>query len=112
MSYLHKLPVTSLKIDMSFVHDIPGNGEAVTSAIIAMGHSLRLTVIAEGVETLSQLNFLRAAGCDGLQGYLFGAPLSAEAATALLEERRSQPESDTAMGQARSGGFLRVVGGR
>ena len=88
MSYLHRLPVDRLKIDMSFVHDIPGSGEIITTAIIAMAHSLGLTVIAEGVETPTQLNFLRAAGCDGVQGFLVGAPLSAAAAAVMLEKQR------------------------
>ena len=113
MSYLHKLPVNSLKIDMSFVHDIPGGGEAITIAIIAMAHSLGLTVLAEGVETHAQLNFLRAAGCDGLQGYLLSRPLSPEAASALLDEQRwGESRSDEASTYVRSGRFLRVVGGR
>ena len=88
MSYLHRLPVDRLKIDMSFVHDIPGSGEVITTAIIAMAHSLGLTVVAEGVETPTQLNFLRAAGCDGVQGFLVGAPLSAAAAAVMLEKQR------------------------
>ena len=86
MSYLRRLPVTRLKIDMGFVHDIPGSGESITTAIIAMAHSLALTVVAEGVETAEQLAFLRLAGCDGLQGFLLCAPLSAHEASALLRE--------------------------
>lgn len=113
MSYLHKLPVNRLKIDMSFVHDIPGGGEAITIAIIAMAHSLGLTVIAEGVETRAQLNFLCQAGCDGLQGYLLSQPLSVDAATALLDERRwGLAQSDDASATVRGGRFLRIVGGR
>jgi diguanylate cyclase (GGDEF)-like protein len=113
MSYLHKLPVNRLKIDMSFVHDIPGGGEAITVAIIAMAHSLGLTVIAEGVETRTQLNFLRSAGCDGLQGYLFSRPLSPGDASALLDEQRGRGATDDDVGVLpRSAGFLRLVGGR
>jgi diguanylate cyclase (GGDEF)-like protein len=84
MSYLQRLPVNRLKIDMSFVHAIPGGGEAITTAITAMAHSLALTVIAEGVETTEQLEFLRMAGCDGLQGFLLAAPLSTSEASTLL----------------------------
>jgi EAL domain-containing protein (putative c-di-GMP-specific phosphodiesterase class I) len=112
MSYLHKLPVNRLKVDMSFVHDIPGGGEAITIAIIAMAHSLGLTVIAEGVETRAQLNFLRQAGCDGLQGFLLSQPLSADAASALLDERRSGEADSDEASAARGGRFLRIVGGR
>jgi EAL domain-containing protein (putative c-di-GMP-specific phosphodiesterase class I) len=88
LSYLHRLPANRLKIDMSFVHEIPGGGEAITTAIVAMGHSLGLTVIAEGVEAKEQLDFLREAGCDGFQGFLLSGPLTAQAATRLLDERR------------------------
>jgi EAL domain-containing protein (putative c-di-GMP-specific phosphodiesterase class I) len=90
MSYLRRLPVTRLKIDMGFVHDIPGSGESITTAIIAMAHSLALTVVAEGVETAEQLAFLRLAGCDGLQGFLLSAPLSAHEASALLHASASE----------------------
>lgn len=89
MSYLQRLPVNRLKIDMSFVHAIPGGGEAITTAIIAMAHSLALSVIAEGVETAEQLEFLRMAGCDGLQGFLLATPLTAAEVDALLEARAS-----------------------
>jgi EAL domain-containing protein (putative c-di-GMP-specific phosphodiesterase class I) len=91
MSYLQRLPVTRLKIDMGFVHDIPGGGEAITTAIIAMAHSLALTVVAEGVETTEQLDFLRSVGCDGLQGFLLSAPLAAHEAGLLLDERSRRP---------------------
>jgi EAL domain-containing protein (putative c-di-GMP-specific phosphodiesterase class I) len=113
MTYLHKLPVNQLKIDMSFVHDIPGGGEAITIAIIAMAHSLGLTVIAEGVETRAQLDFLCRAGCDGLQGYLLSQPLSVDAASALLDARRwGLVHSEEAAAAVRGGRFLRIVGGR
>jgi len=97
LSYLHRLPVNRLKIDMSFVHEIPGGGEAITTAIVAMGHSLGLTVIAEGVEAKEQLDFLREAGCDGFQGFLLSGPLGADEATRLLDERRRPVRRDTPM---------------
>jgi len=74
-SYLRRFPLHTLKIDRSFVRDIPGHQDvgAITKAIIAMGHSLKLNVVAEGVETHPQLDYLRELGCDEYQGYLFSA---------------------------------------
>jgi EAL domain-containing protein (putative c-di-GMP-specific phosphodiesterase class I) len=79
LSYLRQLPIDAVKIDRSFVHDLtsdPANAALVT-AIIAMAHSLKLRVIAEAVETREQLAFLRAQGCDQMQGFLFLPPLRA-----------------------------------
>ena len=87
MAYLKRFPIDQLKIDRSFVHDVPGDGEAIATAIIAMAHSLDLTVVAEGVETAGQLDFLRRAGCDIVQGFYFAAPMPARELTALLRER-------------------------
>ncbi|HAT33946.1 MAG TPA: GGDEF-domain containing protein, partial [Janthinobacterium sp.] len=81
MSYLKRFPINQLKIDRSFVHDLPGDGEAIATAIIAMAHSLKLTVVAEGVETARQAQFLRQAGCDSVQGYHFARPMAAEQLT-------------------------------
>ncbi|WP_370662654.1 putative bifunctional diguanylate cyclase/phosphodiesterase [Massilia frigida] len=89
MAYLKRFPIDQLKIDRSFVHDVPGDGEAIATAIIAMAHSLQLSVVAEGVETLAQLDFLRQAGCDIMQGYYFARPMPAAQLTALLREKRS-----------------------
>jgi diguanylate cyclase (GGDEF)-like protein/PAS domain S-box-containing protein len=77
LSYLRRFALDSLKIDRSFVQDLPGDADvaAITRAIIAMAHSLRLKVIAEGVETEQQLNFLREEGCDEMQGFLKGKPV-------------------------------------
>ncbi len=79
LSQLKRFPIDRLKLDQSFVRDIPGDRDdaAIASAIIAMGRQLGLRVIAEGVETLEQLQFLRAEVCDEVQGYLFSQPLPA-----------------------------------
>jgi diguanylate cyclase (GGDEF)-like protein/PAS domain S-box-containing protein len=80
LSYLKRLPVDTLKIDQSFVRDIhtDENGEAVITTIILLAQSLRLRVIAEGVETQTQWSFLREKRCDEMQGYFFSRPLLAE----------------------------------
>jgi len=80
LSYLKRFPLNTLKIDQSFVQDITEDPDASTiaEAIIAMGRSLRLNVIAEGVENKEQVNFLREHGCDWVQGFLFSVPLSTD----------------------------------
>jgi EAL domain-containing protein (putative c-di-GMP-specific phosphodiesterase class I) len=102
--------VNRLKIDMSFVHEIPGGGEAITTAIVAMGHSLGLTVIAEGVETREQLDFLGEAGCDGFQGYLLSEALDVDAASALLDARRRPARREAPLVPWRAASALRAVG--
>ncbi|HEX6639455.1 MAG TPA: EAL domain-containing protein, partial [Thermoanaerobaculia bacterium] len=78
LSYLKRFPIDTLKIDQSFVHDITTDPDtaAIVTAIIAMAHSLRLKVIAEGVEYPEQAHFLREQGCDQMQGYLMTPPIS------------------------------------
>jgi len=92
LGYLHMFPVQELKIDASFVHDIQPNGNRgkIAKAIIALAHELGLRVVAEGVETHYQREFLSSHGCDHLQGYLFSRPVPAEevvAATPLVRGR-------------------------
>jgi EAL domain-containing protein (putative c-di-GMP-specific phosphodiesterase class I) len=79
LSYLKQLPVDSIKIDSSFVRDIgvDPNDEAIITAILAMAHSLRLAVVAEGVETEAQFRALQTLGCDEYQGYYESAALPA-----------------------------------
>ena len=81
LNYLKRFRINTLKIDQSFIHDITRNteGAAIASVIITLGHSLGLTVIAEGVESREQLDILREAGCDEIQGYYYSKPLPAPA---------------------------------
>jgi len=89
LGYLAKLPVQSLKIDRSFINAMNKDPNAMTlvSTIISLAHSLRLKVIAEGVETEEQANFLRLLRCDEMQGYLFSKPLPAADLVAMLVKR-------------------------
>jgi EAL domain-containing protein (putative c-di-GMP-specific phosphodiesterase class I) len=77
LSYLKRFDVDTLKIDRSFIKDTPDDAEdsAIAIAVIALGHGLGLKVVAEGVETPAQVDFLRAQGCDELQGYLISRPV-------------------------------------
>ncbi len=89
LSYLKRFPISSVKIDRSFVLDVPDDKDdaAITQAIIAMAHSLRLRVIAEGVETSEQYRFLVANECDEMQGYYFSKPVDAASIARLLAAR-------------------------
>lgn len=88
LSYLKNFPLDGLKIDTTFVADIenPDEGGALASAVIAVGHSLGMNVVAEGVETQHQLNYLRWRQCDQVQGYLISEPLEAKAFEAVILE--------------------------
>ncbi len=87
LGYLKRFPLDSLKVDRSFVQDVPGDLDdvAITQAIIGLAHSLGLKVVAEGVETSAQLDFLRRQHCEQIQGYIFSEPLPAEEFAKLLE---------------------------
>lgn len=89
LSYLHDFPVTTLKIDRSFVSRIGQTTERpeIVRAIVSLAHNLGMDVIAEGVETVEQLERLRQLGCEFVQGFYFSQPLDADAATAFLMSR-------------------------
>jgi EAL domain-containing protein (putative c-di-GMP-specific phosphodiesterase class I) len=90
LSYLKKFPIDVIKIDRSFIRDIPDNQDdmEITSAVIAMAHNLKLQVVAEGIETAEQLAFLRRHRCDVGQGYLFDRPIPGQD---LIDKLRRYP---------------------
>jgi diguanylate cyclase (GGDEF)-like protein len=90
LAYLKRLPIDSIKIDRSFIRDVPGDsgGAKITRAIIALAHSLKLQVIAEGVETEAQLAFLRSLHCDEFQGFYLYRPLPETEIDGVLTRNR------------------------
>lgn len=100
MSYLRRLPLDKLKIDRSFISEIAARPDdaSIVQAIVSLAHSLRLKVVAEGVETAAQLEFLRNLACDQYQGYFFSKPLPASEFEALMRSdqanRRAFMQSD------------------
>jgi len=91
LSYLKRFPIDVLKIDKSFVDDVTTNANdaAIALSVISLAHNLNMRVIAEGVETREQVQFLSEHGCDEMQGYFYSRPINAEAFTALLRDRRN-----------------------
>ncbi|MBF0219110.1 MAG: EAL domain-containing protein [Gammaproteobacteria bacterium] len=89
LGHLKRLPINALKIDRSFITELPNNQDdvAIVSAIIAMAKSLKLQIIAEGIEDEAQLGFLRSLGCTTGQGYLFSRPVDVAAMTAMLQKQ-------------------------
>ncbi|MET0582034.1 MAG: EAL domain-containing protein [Pseudoxanthomonas sp.] len=87
LTHLKQLPLDKLKIDQSFVHGLPRSNldATIARAIVAMAHEMRISVVAEGVETSGQAEFLRGMGCDELQGYLLGQPAPARAAVVYFD---------------------------
>jgi diguanylate cyclase (GGDEF)-like protein/PAS domain S-box-containing protein len=90
LSYLKRFAIDHLKIDQSFVRDMVGDPDSasIVEAVVGLSHGLRLSVIAEGVETEAQLNFLRSCSCDEMQGFYFSKPLSSAEFEQLLREGR------------------------
>jgi EAL domain-containing protein (putative c-di-GMP-specific phosphodiesterase class I) len=93
LSYLRKFPVDALKIDQSFVRQIStaGDDAAIVTAVIGMARSLKLRVVAEGVETQEALEFLRAQQCDEAQGYYFSRPIPPRQFASLLRAGIPEP---------------------
>lgn len=93
LAYLRRFPIDTLKIDIAFIREVTSNPQdaAITRTIIELAHSLNLRVVAEGVETQAQLAFLKGAGCDQIQGYLFSRPLPVATLERLLLERSETP---------------------
>ena len=92
LAYLQRFPIHALKIDRSFIRGIGRdlNDTALVTAIIAMAHSLHLKVLAEGVETAQQVNFLRSHGCPAAQGFYYSEAVTADAFTDLLRRQDGQ----------------------
>jgi EAL domain-containing protein (putative c-di-GMP-specific phosphodiesterase class I) len=94
LSYLRRFPIDTLKMDQSFVREVTENPDdaAIARAIISMAHALNMQVTAEGVETKEQFEFLRAEGCDSVQGHLFSKAVPAEELAEILREGSIQME--------------------
>jgi diguanylate cyclase (GGDEF)-like protein len=99
LSYLKRLPIDALKIDQSFIRDVSTDQDdaALVMAIITLAHNLRLLVVAEGVETEEQWNFLHLLKCDEIQGFLFSKPLPPDALERLLVSHRDKPVAQEAL---------------
>jgi predicted signal transduction protein with EAL and GGDEF domain/CheY-like chemotaxis protein len=101
LAYLQRFPIDKLKIDIAFVREITTNPNdaAIATAIISMAHSLKLRVIAEGVETRAQLEYLRRSRCDEIQGYFFSRPVAPADMAVLVESGRCLPVDPAAPNQ-------------
>jgi EAL domain-containing protein (putative c-di-GMP-specific phosphodiesterase class I) len=113
MSYLRRFPIDKLKIDRIFINEIVNRPEdaSIVRAIISLAHSLRLKVVAEGVETPEQLEFLRTVGCDEYQGYHFSKPLPALKFEELIRSRADDvpfSDEDAARTHSKLAGYLKA----
>jgi len=108
LSYLKRFPLDFLKVDRSFVQDVTTSPDdaAIVRAVISLGHSLGLAVVAEGVETEAQVEWLRRERCEQIQGYVFSRPLPAAQFEALLRSRKGLPSRGTG---AQDGKTLLIV---
>jgi diguanylate cyclase len=88
LAYLQSFPINQLKIDRSFTRSLPDDGTTIVSAVISLARDFQLSVVAEGVESREQLEWLRRAGCTYAQGYLLGKPMPPEALRELIEVQR------------------------
>ena len=102
LEYLRRLPVDCVKVDRSFVRGLPDNEEdvAIVNAVIELGHALKLSVTAEGVETTDQLGNLQTAGCDTAQGFLFYRPEPPEVVEQLFADRKAAAEPTNVAAEA------------
>jgi EAL domain-containing protein (putative c-di-GMP-specific phosphodiesterase class I) len=98
LSYLRRFSVDTLKIDQSFVAALEGGREdcAIVSTIVTLGQNLGLQIVAEGVETSSQLETLKSLGCDAVQGYFFSKPVPADEVKTLVDRNQSQVKGASA----------------
>jgi EAL domain-containing protein (putative c-di-GMP-specific phosphodiesterase class I) len=94
LNYLRRYPVHTVKLDRSFLDEVPQNDSAgaLVESVITMAHTLGKRVTAEGVESAGQLDFLRGRGCEAAQGFFLARPMSAAALTEILESRRPGSE--------------------
>lgn len=95
LSYLKRLPINTIKIDQSFVQGLPFNrdDQEITKAIIALGHSLERHIVAEGIEGIEQLKWLRQSGCDVVQGFLVAKPMDATTWASWFSEWHARQSS-------------------
>jgi diguanylate cyclase len=113
MSYLRRFPIDKLKIDRVFISEIVNRPEdaSIVRAIVSLAHSLRLKVVAEGVETPEQLAFLKTVGCDEYQGYHFSKPLPAATFESLIRDSRDGEapfsEEDAARTHSKLASYIR-----
>jgi EAL domain-containing protein (putative c-di-GMP-specific phosphodiesterase class I) len=103
MSYLRRFPIDKLKIDRCFIEHVTRRPEdaSIVQAIISLAHSLRLKVIAEGVETAAQLRLLSDLGCDQYQGFYFSAALTASSFMELIERESDSPVEESERTQSK-----------